>query len=203
MSTNQGSHLLAAASRGMREWIHTLLPVHSLPPMGASKPMNRSWVARPNRSQWHPQTATTPCFPPWPPTQKRRNDRRATRRKDAAEKKYIKIHLLVQKHHGDRCRQTQAFSLGFHKIWKNSTFSKLVGVAKAMRLTLHFGVSQLLCHVCNGNVPRCGQIHRQLHLCRFHVMMFNFFVSIILYTFIQIGINLIFSSIRNKLLRLH
>ena len=118
-------------------------------------------------------------------------------------KKNIKIHLLVQKHHRDRCRQTQAFSLEFHKICKNSTFSKLVGVAIAMRLTLHFGVSQLLCHVCNGNVPRCGQIHRQLHLCRFHVMMFNFFVSIILYTSIQIGINLTSSSIKNKLLRLH
>lgn len=104
MSTNQGSHLPAAASRGIREWIHALLPVHSLPQMGASKPMNslrmqrmasfwtnRSWVAQPNRSQWHPQTATTPCFPPWPPTQKRR----ATRRKwDAAEKKK-KLHLLV------------------------------------------------------------------------------------------------------------
>lgn len=113
------------------------------------------------------------------------------------KKKNIKIHLLVQKHHGDRCRQTQAFSLGFHKICKNSTFSKLVGVAIAMRLTLHFGVSQLLCHVCNGNVPRCGQIHRQLHLCRFHVMMFNFFVSIILYTSIN-GINLIPSSIKQK-----
>lgn len=34
-------------------------------------------------------------------------------------------------------------------------------------------------------------------------MMFNFFVSMILYTSIQIGINLMSASIKNKLLRLH
>lgn len=144
MSTNQGSHLLAAASRGMREWIHTPIPVHSLPQMGASKPMNRSWVAQPNRSQWHPQTATTPCLPPWPPTQKRR----ATRRKDAAEKKNPPLGPEASRW---PLQANTSIQPGIFHI-KNSTFSKSVGVESPSPCASRFTLASRSCCVTSAMV---------------------------------------------------